>query len=98
MAETKTISLLGTENLQTQNIVVIASATGGTTVELGVPPSGATPKVTIVSPTPEGATIDLINGALGIVTTSVVSGAGVSTIAAVGFATASYAGGYWVIS
>lgn len=96
MAETKIISLQGTENLQTQEIVVVASAAGGTTVQLGVPPAGAAPKVTIVSPA-NGATIDLINGALGVVSTSVVSGAAVSTIAAAGFSTASYAGGYWLI-
>ena len=96
MPETKTISLVGTENLQTQEIIVVASAAGGTTIELGVPPSGAAPRVTVVSPA-NGATISLINGALGIVSTSVVSGAAVSTIAAAGAATCQYAGGYWLI-
>lgn len=96
MPETKTISLVGTENLQTQEIIVVASAAGGTTIQLGVPPSGAAPRVTVVSPA-NGATISLINGALGIVSTSVVSGAAVSTIAAAGTKTCQYAGGYWLI-
>ena len=92
-----TVSLAGTQNLQTQNLTVLASASTGTTVQLGIPPSGANPSITVVSPL-NGATIDLIGGALGIVGTGVVSGTGVATIAATGVTKATFAGGYWLIS
>jgi|688.fasta_scaffold135322_3 hypothetical protein len=97
MAQIVIPSLLGTENVQTQNLTVLASSVSGTTVQLGVPPSSASPTVTIVSPA-NGADLDLINGALGIIGTSVVSGAAVQTVAATGTIKASYAGGYWIIS
>lgn len=92
-----TVSLEGTGNLQTQSVVVIASSVSGTTVELGNPPSGAAPNVTVVSPA-EGASIDLVNGALGIIGSSVVSGSSVASVGGTGVIKASFAGGYWLIS
>lgn len=96
-AQIVTVSLLGTENIQTKNLTVIASSASGTTVQLGTPPIGANPTVTIVSPA-NGASVDLIDGALGIVGSGVVSGTAVATVAATGVISATYAGGYWLIA
>ena len=96
-AQIVTVSLECTGNLQTQNLVVIASSASGTTVELGNPPSGATPNVTVVSPA-NGASIDLVNGALGIIGSGVVSGSSVASVLATGVIKAFYVGGYWLIS
>ena len=97
MAQVVVVSLLGTENIQTQNLTILASSVSGTTVKLGVPPANANPSVTIVSPA-NGASVDLIDGALGIAGTNVVSGASVASVVAAGVIKATYAGGYWLMA
>ena len=92
-----TPSLLGTQNLQTKNLVVVASSASGTVINLGVPPNGAEPEAIVVIPNSYPFTLSLIDGALGLLGGTVVSGYAVVTQNQIGFGAAKYAGGYWIL-